>query len=609
MNIKADAVETVPAFYIFQVKEGTAVAFDAGMLASVINEIKTLSEGARIEKVYQPSRDELILQMRSYEGGKRLLINAGGNNPRIGFSESPRENPQNPPMFCMLLRKYLNGAKLCDVRQAGFERVVYFEFQTRDEMGFECKRMLIAEIMGKYSNLIFTDGDKTIISSLKSVDFTTSSLRQVLPGMRYELPPPQDKKNPLEETKEGFFSELEAKFGDKPTDKFIVSSYLGISAAVAREMVYRATGDTDTFLVECSRDRLWESFSEIVGMIKNNSYEPCIVYKGETPIEYAFCRLTQYGEGALKEIDSPGHLLDVFYDSRDRETRVKQFASDLLKILGNAQSRITKKLEIQRSELAECEKGEEYKKLGDIITANMYLLKRGMMEVELIDYDNMLNDGSFATCKIRLDERLSPAANAQRYYKKYNKSKSARINLTKQIEIGESEAEYINSVFDSLSRAETPTDLAEIREELYRSGYASKMKSYVKAKAPKSTIMEYRTSGGYRVLCGKNNIQNEHITFKLAEKTDYWFHAKNVPGSHVVMVCEGEEPDAKDFTEAAEIAALNSKAEGENIAVDYAFAKSIKKPAGSKPGFVIYHTNWTAYVTPNRERVEKMRIR
>jgi len=586
------------------------MAFDAGMLACVINEIKTLSGGARIEKVYQPSRDELVLQMRAHEGGKKLLINAGGNNPRIGFTDTPRENPQNPPMFCMLLRKYLNGAKLTDVYQSGFERVVFFEFLTRDEMGFECKRVLIAEIMGKYSNLIFADGDMKIISSLKAVDFTTSSLRQVLPGMRYELPPKQDKRDPLTETRDGFMSVLMEKFTDKPADKFISGTYLGISAAVAREIVYKATGETDTFLIDCSAEALWNSFEDTVSMIKENNYAPSIVYKGESPVEYAFCELLQYGQGySVKRFDSVGGMLDAFYDGRDREVRVKQFASDLLKILGNAHSRISKKLDIQRSELAECEKGEEYKRMGDMITANIYLLKRGMKSVELTDYSEQLDDGSFATCTVELDERLSPAANAQRMYKKYNKSKSAKVNLTKQIEIGEAEERYIQSVFDSLSRAETPTDLAEIREELYRSGYASKMKTYVKAKTPKSTLMEYRTSGGYRVLCGKNNIQNEHITFKLAEKSDYWFHAKNVPGSHVVMICDGEEPDAKDFTEAAEIAALNSKAEGENIAVDYAFAKSIKKPAGSKPGFVIYHTNWTAYVTPSREKVEKMRIK
>lgn len=585
------------------------MAFDAGMLACVINEIKTLSGGARIEKVYQPSRDELILQMRSFEGGKKLLINAGGNNPRIGFTETSRENPQNPPMFCMLLRKYLNGARLCDVYQAEFERVVFLEFQTRDEMGFECKRILIAEIMGKYSNLIFTDGDLKIISSLKSVDFTTSRLRQVLPGMRYELPPKQDKKNPLAETYEGFLEELTSRFGDKPADKFISGSYLGISSAVAREMVFRATGQTDTFLVDCSPEALWKGFSEIISIIKENTYKPSIVYKGESPVEYAFCELLQYGNLENKVFESAGKLLDVFYDSRDRETRVKQFASDLVKIVGNAQSRIQKKLEIQRGELADCKEGEKYKKMGDIITANIYMLKRGMKSVELTDYETQLDDGSFATCVIELDERLSPAANAQRMYKKYNKSKSAKVALTRQIELGEAEEAYIMSVFDSLTRAETPTDLSEIREELYRSGYASKMKSYARAKAPKPTVMEYKTSGGYRVLCGKNNIQNEHITFKLAEKSDYWFHAKNVPGSHVLMICNGEEPDALDFTEAAEIAAFNSKAEGENIAVDYAFAKSIKKPAGSKPGFVIYHTNWTAYVTPSKEKVEKMRIK
>jgi predicted ribosome quality control (RQC) complex YloA/Tae2 family protein len=357
-------------------------------------------------------------------------------------------------------------------------------------------------------------------------------------------------------------------------------------------------------------EKLSESFFEVIEMIKGNKYVPSIVYKNDSPVEYAFCELLHYGNGfEVKKFESVGKMLDAFYDGRDREVRVKQFASDLLKILNNAEARITKKLELQRGELAECEKGEEYKRMGDMITANIYLLKRGMKSVELTDYSEQLEDGSFAACTVELDERLSPAANAQRMYKRYNKSKSAKINLTRQIELGESEAEYISSVFDSLSRAETPTDLAEIREELYRSGYASKMKSYVKSKTPKSTIMEYRTSGGYRVLCGKNNIQNEQITFKLAEKSDYWFHAKNVPGSHVVMVCEGEEPDAKDFTEAAEIAALNSKAEGENVAVDYAFAKSIKKPAGAKPGFVIYHTNWTAYVTPNREKVEKMRIK
>ena len=589
------------------------MAFDAGMLASVINEINVLSGGARIEKVYQPSADELIIQMRSFEGGKRLLINAGGNNPRVGFTEVTRENPQNPPMFCMLLRKYLNGAKLVGVHQAGFERVVFFDFITRDEMGFECKRTLIAEIMGKYSNLIFADENLRIIAALKTVDFTTSSLRQVLPGMRYEMPPKQDKKDPLEENKEGFFDSARSYPAERGADKFITSTYLGISATVAREIVYRASNDTDTALSLCSGEKLWREFSAVVSMIKNNEYSPCLVCKkeGGAPVEYAFCKLSHYGEDSFSVFDfeSVGKLLDSFFEGRDRETRVKQYASDLLKILSNAHARISKKLEIQRTELAECEKGEEYRKTGDLITANIYMLKRGMKKVTLIDYENQLADGSFAECEIELDERLSPAANAQRMYKKYNKTKSARVALAKQIEIGEEEARYIDTVFDALSRAETPSDLSEIREELYRSGYASKMKSYARTKAPKPVFLEYKTTGGYRVVCGKNNMQNEQITFKMAEKTDYWFHAKNVPGSHVLMMCAGEEPDAKDFTEAAEIAAFNSKAEGENIAVDYTYAKNVKKPPSSKPGFVIYHTNWTAYVTPYKDKVESLKVK
>lgn len=589
------------------------MAFDAGMLSAVVNEIKVLSGGARIEKVYQPSKDEIIIQMRSFEGGKRLLINAGGNNPRIGFTEAARENPQNPPMFCMLLRKHLSGAKLDDVRQAGFERVVLLDFTTRDEMGFECKRSLVVEIMGKYSNLIFVDGDMKIIAALKTVDFTTSSLRQVLPGMRYELPPKQNKKNPLEETRDGFFESARSYPSERGADKFISSTYLGISSAVAREIAYRVSGETDVAMSECNGDALWKEFYTVLSMIKDNRYEPSIVCKrdGGVPVEYAFCRLSQYESESysVTPVESAGKLLDIFYEGRDREVRVKQYASDLLKILSNAHARIGKKLEAQRIELAECEKGDEYKKLGDMITANIYMLKRGMKSATLIDYETILPDGSFAEQVVELDERLPPAANAQRMYKKYNKSKSAKVALTRQIELGEEEEKYIDTVFDALSRAETPSDLSEIREELYRSGYASKMKSYVRAKAPKPIFLEYKTSGGYRVICGKNNIQNEQITFKMAEKTDYWFHAKNVPGSHVLMMCAGEEPDAKDFTEAAEIAAFNSKAEGENIAIDYTFAKNVKKPPASKPGFVIYHTNWTAYVSPDKEKIEKLRTK
>ncbi|MBQ9785533.1 MAG: NFACT family protein [Clostridia bacterium] len=589
------------------------MAFDAGMLACVVAEIRAKALGARIEKVFQPERDEIVLQMRSLEGGKRLLINAGSSNPRFGFTTEQKENPMTPPMLCMLLRKHLQGAKLSDVRQEGFERVVTLEFETRDEMGFECKRYLIAEIMGKYSNLIFANDEKKIVAALHTVDFSTSALRQVLPGMLYELPPKQDKHDPITLAREDFLPLMREGGVDRPADKWISATFLGISAAVAREIAHRATGQTDTPLGLCRPERLCNAFFEVTDMIRTGAYEPCMILQSGKPIEYAFCTLSHYGSDfECRRYESAGFLLDEFFHTRDRENHIRQRAADILRILSNADTRIRRKLELQRSELADCDKGEEYKKYADLITANLYALSRGMTRAELIDYEDWREDTStFGTCTIELDGRLSPSANAQVYYKKYNKSKTARVELTKQIALGEEELRYIDTVFDALSHAETAADLTEIRDELYRSGYASRMKHYALSKKPSTpTVAEFRTSGGYRVLCGKNNVQNEYITHKLAGKSDYWFHVKNLPGSHAVMLCGGEEPDAENFTEAAEIAAYFSKgADGQNVEVDYTFVRHVKKPAGGKPGLVIYHTNWSCVVTPDAERVKRMRVK
>ena len=585
------------------------MAFDAGMLSCVIHEIKNESLGARVEKVYEPEKDEIILQIRSKSGGRRLLINAGANNPRIGFTSIQKENPQNPPMLCMLLRKHLQGAKLSSVEQFGFERAVILGFETRDEMGFDCNKYLIAELMGKYSNLIFADADMKILAALKTVDFSTSSLRQVLPGMKYELPPKQEKADPLL-TSEDEFTKLADTFPkEKGADKFIISSYLGISAAVAREIVHSAIGEVDTPLGACSLKVLYRKFNNIFENIKSGIYSPTLISDGEKPVEYAFCSLDQYGDSFTKKnIESPSELLDLFFDSRDKEQRVKQRAADIQKILTNAHSRLTKKTELQEAELLDCAKGEEYKSIGDVITANMYMLKRGDKQVELPDYNSMNDDGSFKMLHVELDERLSPAANAQRYYKKYAKSKTAKIELTKQLEISKNEILYINSVLDAIDKAESPTDLAEIRDELYRSGYASKMKSYSSRKQTTPTVLKFTTTNGYTVLCGKNNIQNEYITFKLGDKNDYWFHAKNAPGSHVVMLCGGEEPPVEDFNDALGIAAYHSKAYGGgSVEVDYTQIRHVKKPPSAKPGFVIYHTNWSAVVTPDPERIKNMK--
>ena len=588
------------------------MAFDAGMLACMVHEIRTIALGGRIEKVMQPERDEIILQLRSTEGGKRLLINAGAG-PRISFTDLTRENPAQAPMFCMLLRKHLTGARLSDIRQEGFERVVTLEFDTRDEMGFACTRRIVAEIMGKYSNLIFTDGDGKIISALKTVDFTTSTQRQVLPGMRYELPPPQDKDNPLEVDFDRFTALYNAENPEKPLDKFILSRFMGISATVAREMAVIATRHTDTPLRYATPEEAWRGFDAVISRIKEGNYAPTMVYDGQNAVEYAFCPLTQYQSPVeTRPFESASAMLDAYFETRDKESRIRQRAADVLRLLTNAESRIKKKLDIQRSELQDCERAEVYKKYGDMITANLWQLTRGMKQAEITDYEVWDEEREeYGTVIIDLDERLTPSANAQRYYKKYTKARNAKVELAKQIELGEAELAYIYTVFDALTRAETANDLAEIRDELYRSGYASRMKGYAAPKKqPAPTVAKFRTTNGYLVYCGKNNLQNEHITHKLADRGDYWFHAKGVPGSHVVMVTNGEEPDAQDFTDAASIAAHYSKAAGgAQIPVDYLLVRHVRKVPGAKPGFVTYHTNWTAYVTPDAERIAAMRIK
>ena len=586
------------------------MAFDAGMLACTTHEISTVALGGRIEKVMQPERDEIILQLRSHEGGKRLLINAG-SNPRIGFTELTKENPAQPPMFCMLLRKHLTGARLAGIEQAGFERVVTLVFEGRDEMGFACTRYLVAEIMGKYSNLILTDGDKKILAAVKTVDFTTSSQRQILPGMRYELPPAQDKDDPLGVTLERFAELYAAESPDRPLDKFITSRFCGISASVAREMVYLATRHTDTPAAYASAETLWRGFDAVVSRIRKCNYDPTMIVEGSRPVEYAFCPLTHYAAPMeTRAYDSAGQLLDAYFETRDKESRLHQRASDILRLLTHAESRIKKKLDVQEGELRDCEKAAIYKKYGDMITGSMYAISRGQRAVELVDYEDWHEEtGDYGRCVIELDERLSPSGNAQKYYKKYAKARNAKVELARQIELGREELRYIYTVFDALSRAETSADLAEIRDELYRSGYASRMKGYAAPKKQAApAVAKFRTSCGMRVLCGKNNIQNEYITHKLAEKHDYWFHAKGVPGSHVLLVTEGREPADSDFTEAACIAAQYSKAAGgAQIPVDYLLARHVKKVAGGKPGLVIYHTNWTAYVTPSADDVARLR--
>ncbi|MBP5428522.1 MAG: NFACT family protein [Clostridia bacterium] len=578
------------------------MAYDAGMLRAALHEInRETGEGAKLEKIYQPARDEVTLTLRMGKAIRRLVVNAGTSSPRVCLSDLSRENPTVAPMFCMLLRKHLAGARLIRSEQIGFERAARFVFAGYDEMGYATEKTLVAEVMGKYSNLMLLDGEGKITAVLRPVDFTTSRLRQVLPGMKYELPPPQDKASPLDETKEGFFARYAEYPPESAVDKFIVSTYLGTSRQVAQEIAYRA-GGADATLSNTTAEAVWAVFSRWFADLDAGRVTPTLVSSPDgAPVDFAYAPETYRGAGYTNTAypDFAG-LFDAFFAERDRVERTRQRAQDLFRLLSAARARLTRKLDAQTEELADTAKGEEYRRTGDLIIANLYRLRRGDRVVSLIDYT--ADPPSEVT--VELDPRLSPADNAERFYKHYRKAKTAKAVLSEQIARCRAEIEYLESVESFLDRAETEQDLSDIRDELYRAGYASRMKNYAPPKTSKpSKPTEAVTPGGYRVLVGRNNLQNDRLTFRVAARNDLWFHAKGVPGSHVILLCDGAEPSAEDYTFAASLAAGYSKASaagGATVPVDYTRVSNVKKPAGAKPGFVIYKTNYTAFVQPER---------
>ena len=584
------------------------MAFDAGMVSAIVHELGERIVGARVEKVTQPEKDELVLLLHAGRENLRLALSSGSNNPHFNITGTVKENPMAAPMFCMLLRKHLTGSRISAVTQLGFERAVEFAFDGYDEMGFESTKYLVTETMGKYSNIILLNSEKKVVSALKIIDLSTSSVRQILPGFPYELPPEQKKLSPVTATEEQFRAAYAAAPQDMPADKFILGNFYGFAPLVAREIAYRAVGAVDAPLSAGPEDAMWEAFDTVRRCVTEKNYEPWLISDASgKPVEYCFFRPMEYGAPfEVKRVDSFGVLLDEYFGRRDHVERIRQRTADIFRLLTNAETRLTKKLALQKQDLADCAKKEEFKLWGDLITGNIWRLERGMEEAVVENY----YEDDCPEIRIPMDKRLSPQQNAQRYYKRYNKSKTAEVELAKQIKIAEAELAYIYTVFDSLTRAETENDILEIRDELYRSGYASRMKNYAAKKLAAPKLMEFKTSGGYRVLVGKNNHQNDHLTTKVASKWDYWFHVKNQPGSHCVLFTDGEEPAERDFTEAATIAAYYSKvSEGVNVPVDYTLVKNIRKPGGAKPGFVTYSTNYTAYVTPDEKLVLARKVK
>ena len=574
------------------------MAFDACMMRAQLTELVRDMPEAKVERVLQPQNDEIDLVLHSGRLTKRLVFNVGPNAPRLQLSDAAKENPASPPMLCMLLRKHLTGARVVGVSQLGFDRIAKITFSCYDEMGFQTEKSLVCEIMGKYANLIFLGADGRIITAMKLIDFSASTVRQILPGLTYELPAIQEKLSPLTIDEAAFMKAFCEFLPERTVEKFITSTYSGIATQIARELAFRATGALDTPICGVDPKTLFGVVESWQRLLINEDYTPtAAIDKSGKPTDYSYMDITYLGDAVdIIHFDSLRELFDMYFAEKDRIERIRQRAHDLISLLNNAVARTERKLAIQREGLIESERAEEHKRKADLITSNIYMIKRGMESFSCIDY----YDGSCPTVDVELDPRLSPSQNAARFYKQYNKAKKAKEILTEQISLWERELVYLDSVRAFLDKAECEADLAEIREELYRSGYASRLKSYKPQKQIKIKPLELKTPSGYTLYVGRNNIQNEYLTFKLAAKDDVWFHVKDLPGSHVILVTGGEEPPSEDYTAAAQIAAYYSKSSSPIVAVDYTHVKNIKKVPGAKPGFVTYKTNYTAFVEPKR---------
>lgn len=585
---------------------------DAATLTGVVRELCPAAEGAKIDKIFQPARDELILQLRSPQGNCKLLLTANPAHPRIQLTESRRENPATPPMFCMLLRKHLTGGRILALTQPSMERLVDLSIESLNELGDRVVLHLILEAMGRRANLILTAEDGRIIDCLRRVD-PESSERPVLPGMFYRLPPARPGRlDPLALT----WEELEELFLQAPQERklsdWLLDHFSGFSPLVCRELVCQATDGVDTRVCQlspCAHGSFLQTVWQFIENIRQGRFVPCALYQQGRPRDFSCLYLYQYGLSMeCRQYDTFSHLLDEFYTERERAERVRAKGQELIKALTNARDRTARKIANQEKERSAAAGREQYRIFGDLITANLYRMEKG---AKALTCENFY-DPDYASVSVPLDSLLTPQQNAAKYYKKYTKAKTADKVLTEQLEKGRKDLDYLESVLESLSRAEGEKDLAAIRQELEDTGYLRRKKQTGR-KAPRRVRtgpMEFRSSSGMRISVGRNNTQNDELTCKLADRRDWWFHTQQIHGAHVILWCEGQDPDAQSVTEAAILAATYSKAgESSHVPVDYTNVRYVKKPHGAKPGMVIYTTYQTAYVDPDGKLAERLRVR
>lgn len=562
--------------------------------------------GSRIEKIHQPSKDELVFHLRSREGAYRLLVSASANSPRLHLTSRAPENPATPPMLCMLFRKHLTGATITNIRQLGLDRVIFLDLAGTNEIGDAVTFTLCVEIMAKHSNIILVNSDGTIVDSVKRVDFTQSSVRQILPTFRYEYPPRQNKMNLAETDVDSAVFSIKNCVG-KRLSGAILETLEGVSPLISREIAsFVCGGDIGTAEInEFNEQRLRSKLSEIKEILLSGKASPTmLVRESVKPYDFTFGDITQYGfTVTAKTFDSFSELLDDFYYEKDRFERTRQRSQSLLKLLNSASSRAARKLQTRQAELEACADRDALRINAELILANQYRLEKGSL---FYDLENFYNNNE--PVRIPADPALSPSANAQKYFKEYRKAKTAESMLGELIEQSEQELAYLESVIDSVNRADGYTELAEIRNELYEQGYLKRAKNDKTKKAKPMPPMEYVSDDGYTILVGRNNVQNDLLTFKTAAKDDSWFHTQKIPGSHVVVIGNGDIIPELTCRQAAALAAYHSGGrESSQVAVDYTEVRMLKKPTGAKPGKVIYHTYNTMWVTPDRELCERLK--
>lgn len=583
------------------------MALDGAFLRHIKKEIEEKALDGRVEKIYQPNREEMVLVIRTYSDHFKLLLSARANSARIHFTRFMPENPKQPPMLCMLMRKRLQSARLVCLEQQGLERVLCLVFDAVNELGDHVELRLYMEVMGRYSNIIFVDEKGKIIDALKRVDAEMTSERLVLPGLSYELPPPQNKLCLLESTLEEAVSRIRLMKEGTELSKAVLNSLQGVSPIVCRELAYKTGRGAELRLGDMGEEQ-WQRFRFFLGrlqeQIRDISGEPYMaVNLSGRPVDFTYFNVEQYGTAAvIGRQEDFSTLLDSFYDERDRQERMRVRSQDLLKLLSNASERLSNKINKQKAELLACAKRDELKTYGELLSANLYRLEKGSSYADLENYW----EEDMPIMRVPMDPLLTPSENAQKYFKEYRKAKTAEEKLTEQIAQATQELEYIDTVFDELSRAETERDLSEIRQELMEEGYVRRARGKQRPQAAAAPL-RFVSSEGFRILVGRNNRQNDKLTLKTANNRDFWFHTKNIPGSHTILVTEGREPGEVSLREAAMLAAWHSRGrDSSQVPVDYTQVRNVSKPSGAKPGMVIYVNYNTVYVTPEEALVSRL---